>query len=113
VASGELVELFGISGMPSKERRRGMTPENAIKMMREEQQRILELEQFDVYRGKVAGAESFYGALGMGIKALEREKDLLKELWRCRNELCLLCGQYKNRHLGACDGCRWKDLPEE
>ena len=26
----------------------------------------------------------------------------------CRNELCLQCGQYKQRHLGACDGCRWR-----
>ena len=27
----------------------------------------------------------------------------------CRNELCLYCGKYKERHLGACDGCRWKE----
>ena len=27
----------------------------------------------------------------------------------CRNELCLKCGDYKQRHLGACDGCRWRD----
>ena len=26
------------------------------------------------------------------------------------NELCYQCGQYKNEHLGACDGCRWKGL---
>ena len=26
----------------------------------------------------------------------------------CRNELCLRCGDYKQRHLGACDGCRWR-----
>ena len=25
----------------------------------------------------------------------------------CRNELCLRCGAYKQRHEGACDGCRW------
>ena len=25
----------------------------------------------------------------------------------CRNELCLKCGQYREKHLGACDGCRW------
>lgn len=28
----------------------------------------------------------------------------------CRNELCLRCGQYRERHLGACDGCRWRDM---
>ena len=26
----------------------------------------------------------------------------------CRNELCLRCGQYKTKHLGYCDGCRWR-----
>lgn len=29
---------------------------------------------------------------------------------RCAvNELCIYCGQYKQRHLGVCDGCRWRD----
>ena len=26
-----------------------------------------------------------------------------------RNEICLKCGEYKRRHLGMCDGCRWKE----
>ena len=30
------------------------------------------------------------------------------ELKQCRNELCLRCGQYKEAHNGACDGCRYK-----
>ena len=30
------------------------------------------------------------------------------ELRDCRNELCLKCGQYKDAHLGACDGCRYR-----
>lgn len=34
---------------------------------------------------------------------------LKNELKTCRNELCLRCGNYKNSHLGACDGCRWKN----
>ena len=32
------------------------------------------------------------------------------ELMTCRNELCLRCGEYKRRHLGACDGCRWLEV---
>lgn len=36
--------------------------------------------------------------------------DLQTELKQCRNELCLRCGQYKERHKGACDGCRWRDM---
>ena len=35
--------------------------------------------------------------------------NLKSELDVCRNELCLKCGDYKMRHKGACDGCRWKD----
>ena len=34
---------------------------------------------------------------------------LKSELKDCRNELCLKCGNYKQKHLGACDGCRWRD----
>ena len=45
-------------------------------------------------------------------EAYEEEHDLrialLKELKDCCNELCLRCGQYRERHLGACDGCRWR-----
>ena len=38
-----------------------------------------------------------------------RIKRLVRDLKDCRNELCLKCGEYKQRHLGACDGCRWKE----
>lgn len=31
-----------------------------------------------------------------------------KELRDCNNQLCLECGLYKERHNGACEGCRWK-----
>lgn len=37
---------------------------------------------------------------------------LQRELRQCRNELCLFCGKYKERHLGACKGCRWLNVPE-
>ena len=33
-----------------------------------------------------------------------------QELKTCRNELCLRCGNYREKHLGACDGCRWKEV---
>ena len=38
-----------------------------------------------------------------------RVESLKTDLKDCRNELCLRCGAYKQRHLGACDGCRWRD----
>ena len=35
----------------------------------------------------------------------QRERD-------ARNELCLSCGKYREAHKGACDGCRWKEMPQ-
>ena len=29
-----------------------------------------------------------------------------------RNELCYLCGKYREEHNGACDGCRWKEAAQ-
>ena len=42
----------------------------------------------------------------LAADAIEELRCNLKD---CRNELCLKCGEYKQRHLGACDGCRWKE----
>lgn len=39
-----------------------------------------------------------------GAEAIE---DLDSELNWCRNELCLHCGNYKLKHKGACEGCKW------
>ena len=36
--------------------------------------------------------------------------ELYDNLTDCRNELCERCGQYRNAHKGACDGCRWKEM---
>ena len=43
------------------------------------------------------------------LDAESRIKRLARDLKDCRNELCLKCGEYKQRHNGACDGCRWKE----
>ena len=44
----------------------------------------------------------------VGLEAVvSKYKKTLKD---AVNELCYQCGQYKNEHLGACDGCRWKGL---
>ena len=39
---------------------------------------------------------------------IDKENSLKEELEDCRNALCYKCGEYKMRHKGACDGCRWK-----
>lgn len=36
-------------------------------------------------------------------------KELIKELWNCRNELCLRCGKYEQAYRGACNDCRYND----
>lgn len=45
-------------------------------------------------------------------RLVEETERLRRDLKDCRNELCLRCGQYKQRHLGACDGCRWRASDE-
>lgn len=37
-------------------------------------------------------------------------ENMESELRDCVNELCLKCGNYREEHLGACDGCRWKEV---
>ena len=45
----------------------------------------------------------------MALAAACKERDeSKKELHAMRNELCYLCGKYREAHNGACDGCRWK-----
>ena len=48
--------------------------------------------------------------LRMALAAACKDRDeLKKELAAMRNELCYLCGKYREAHNGACDGCRWKE----
>jgi len=57
--------------------------------------------------------ERMRGGTGLPVlKALLNEgadaiEELRTDLEVCRNELCLRCGQYKTKHLGSCEGCRW------
>ena len=47
--------------------------------------------------------------LRMALASACKERDeLKKELDAMRNELCYLCGKYREAHNGACDGCRWE-----
>lgn len=52
--------------------------------------------------------EGFANGYEMAKAKFERPQgELLKELWNCRNELCLKCGEYHNAHKGACEDCRY------
>ena len=47
--------------------------------------------------------------LRMALASACKERDeLKKELDAMRNELCFKCGNYREAHNGACDGCRWR-----
>ena len=54
--------------------------------------------------------------LRMALASACKERDEVRkqlheaksELTAMRNELCYLCGKYREAHNGACDGCRWK-----
>ena len=41
-------------------------------------------------------------------KKLEELHEAKSELAAMRNELCYMCGKYREANNGACDGCRWK-----
>lgn len=41
---------------------------------------------------------------------LDLYESMKMELKTCRNELCLRCGNYREKHKGACDGCRWREV---
>lgn len=45
--------------------------------------------------------------LSDALQAVSADARMLKD------EVCLRCGQYREAHNGACDGCRWKDYSPE
>ena len=47
-------------------------------------------------------------AVRNGTPYAERPQgEIIKELWNCRNELCLKCERYKEAWKGACKDCRY------
>jgi len=54
------------------------------------------------------GSSAGYAERKTMQEAAEAIKKLERDLHDCRNELCLKCGSYKQKHNGACDGCRWR-----
>lgn len=46
----------------------------------------------------------------LAVRAADAIESLQTNLMLCRNELCLRCGLYAERHKGACDDCRWRDM---
>ena len=51
--------------------------------------------------------------LRMALASACKERDeMKKELAAMRNELCCNCGNYREAHNGACDGCRWREAAQ-
>ena len=51
--------------------------------------------------------------LRMALASTCKERDeARKELHEAKNELCCKCGDYKQAHNGACNGCRWKEAAQ-
>ena len=51
--------------------------------------------------------------LRMALAAACKERDeARKQLHEAKNELCYLCGKYREAHNGACDGCRWNGVSD-
>ena len=49
----------------------------------------------------------------MALASACKERDeLKKELHEAKNELCYMCGNYREAHNGACDGCRWNGVSD-
>ncbi len=63
------------------------------------------MKVIEIFEGDLA--KKLVSAFNEGYKTAKETYE--RELKTCRNELCLRCGNYKNSHRGACDGCRWKD----
>ncbi len=62
---------------------------------------------------KLGISQQSISAIERGIPNIPDERDdtirqLRAALRACQNELCLRCGEYKRRHKGACEGCRWE-----
>ena len=43
------------------------------------------------------------------LETIDAIEQLVADRNAARNELCGYCGKYKDAHLGACDGCKWRD----
>ena len=51
--------------------------------------------------------DKYKKALGAQFKSLTAMKNKYVAM---RNELCQYCGKYKQAHVGACDGCKWREM---
>ena len=74
------------------------------------------MEDFKALMERPECCWGYIDELRMALAAACKERDELKnelheaksELNAMRNGLCFKCGNYREAHNGACDGCRWR-----
>lgn len=82
-----------------------MTDEQLIKTLRENGKRLdvpATHDSEELVTTIINELCKYYSPAADAIESLEAKYRAL------HNEHCLMCGNYKTAHLGACDGCRWK-----
>ena len=75
------------------------------------------MEDFKELMDHPACCWGYIDELRMALASTCKERDEARkqlheaksELNAMRNELCFKCGNYREAHNGACDGCRWKE----
>lgn len=72
----------------------------------------MKLTKYLELRDKLDDSVNAYQGGGnmLAMQAANAIDELSVELRDCRNALCLRCGNYKEAHMGACNGCRWKNM---
>lgn len=92
-------------GKEPKGRSNSMTPEELLRALHDNATIYAESDHFYEEAEKTVQR-----MIENGYENDNRIDELEKTLRDCRNELCLRCGRYVEKHNGACDGCRWKDM---
>lgn len=60
------------------------------------------------YTEYVKAVENLEAAAKTIAQNRETIRKMAEEYDTLRNEHCLMCGNYKGEHYGACNGCRWR-----
>ena len=86
-----------------------------LKRIRELETKLkLNTELCEVFRNEISRLKATLKQAdeAYDIQGSQLRKALEKQIW-IRNELCVRCGRYKKSHLGACDGCVFKESDTE
>ena len=84
-----------------------MTPDEIVNALRENAE-WCDANEYDV---PLCMGDNQRAAADLLESQQARITELESQLADARNELCQKCGRYHEAHKGACNGCRWKEMP--